>query len=50
LPCESNTSTWRNLATISSGLCLFFPIALLLRPKSHTPRRTTSKGEDQRLP
>ncbi|HUS98669.1 MAG TPA: hypothetical protein VMX97_18240, partial [Hyphomicrobiaceae bacterium] len=24
--CEVNTSTWRSLATISSGLCLFFGI------------------------
>ena len=47
LPCESNTSTWRNLATISSGLYLFFPITVLLRPKAILPRRTTSEGVDQ---
>src|SRR5918911_254736 len=30
-PCASRTSTWRSLATISSGLCLFRDIAVLLQ-------------------
>src|ERR1700730_3009196 len=30
-PCAARTSTCRNLATISSGLCLFLAIRILLR-------------------
>src|SRR3954462_15443451 len=47
VPWATRTSTWRSLATISSGLCLFRdmdPSSLL---RSHTSGRTTSKGEDQ---
>src|SRR5436305_7083504 len=46
-PCETRTSTCRNFATISSGLCCFLGILVLLDAKRHTSGRTTSKGEDQ---
>src|SRR5256885_12004520 len=45
-PCETRTSTCRNFATISSGLCCFLGILVLLDAKRHTSGRTTSKGED----
>src|SRR3954464_7673890 len=31
VPCATRTSTWRSFATISSGVCLFLPIVILLR-------------------
>src|SRR3954453_23812592 len=46
-PCETRTSTCRNFATISSGLCCFLGILVLLDAKRHTSGRTTSRGEDQ---
>src|SRR5215470_6356430 len=36
-PCETRTSTWRSLATISSGLYRFLAIAVLLDVK-HIPQ------------
>ena len=30
VPCEVSTSTWRSLATISSGVCLLLAISVLL--------------------
>src|SRR5215207_2758811 len=30
VPCATRTSTWRSLETISSGVCLFLRIAILL--------------------
>src|ERR1700748_1858231 len=56
-PCETRTSTCRNLATISSGLYRFLAITVLLDVKD-IPQvgplqwgwiRTTSVGVDQRL-
>src|SRR3954447_19624549 len=47
VPCATSTSTWRSLETISSGVCLFFRMVILLRLKTHTSGRTTSKGVDQ---
>src|SRR4051794_27792379 len=48
VPCETSTSTWRSLDTISSGVCRFLRI-VILRPAlvSHTSGRTTSTGADQ---
>ena len=34
-PCDVKTSTWRSFATISSGLCLFLDIAVLLGKKPY---------------
>src|SRR3954452_12185121 len=31
VPCATRTSTWRSFATISSGVCRFLPIVILLR-------------------
>jgi len=45
-PCEIKTSAYRSLETISSGLCLFFGIAVLLLVKRHSSGRTTFQGED----
>src|SRR3982751_771304 len=48
VPCATSTSTWRSLETISSGLCLFLPIVvILLRLRSHTSGWTTPRGADQ---
>src|SRR3954463_4367799 len=47
VPCATRPSTWRSLATISSGVCRFVRIVILLRLASHTSGRTTSKGADQ---
>src|SRR5215204_4599273 len=33
-PCDTSTSTWRSFATISSGLCLFLGIVVLLGSKA----------------
>src|SRR5215216_2763000 len=33
-PCDTRTSTWRSFETISSGLCLFLGIAVLLGSKA----------------
>ncbi|MGO9684682.1 MAG: hypothetical protein ACLPTZ_19255, partial [Beijerinckiaceae bacterium] len=41
-----STSTCRSFATISSGVYLFFGIAVLLHVKRHTSGRTTFLGED----
>src|ERR671913_1736103 len=49
VPCATRTSTWRSLDTISSGVCRFLRIVILLRLKSHTSGWTTSVGEDQPL-
>src|SRR5215204_5001118 len=46
VPCATSTSTWRSLETISSGVCLFFRIVILLRLGSHTSGWTTPKGAD----
>src|SRR3712207_5476777 len=45
--CETRTSTWRSLATISSGLCLLRGIAVLLPVRRHTSGWTTSVGVAQ---
>src|SRR5450830_293159 len=45
-PCEIRTSACRSFATISSGLCFFFGISVLLHVQRHSSGRTTSKGED----
>src|SRR5215204_3540687 len=42
VPCATSTSTWRNLATISSGVCRFLRVVILLRLASHTSGWTTS--------
>src|SRR5918998_2428722 len=47
VPCATRTSTWRSLATISSGVCRFLRIVILLRLKSHTSGWTTPMGVDQ---
>src|SRR4051794_23539469 len=48
VPCATSTSTWRSLETISSGVCLFLPIVvILLRLRSHTSGWTTPTGADQ---
>src|SRR5215204_5513208 len=48
VPCATSTSTWRSLDTISSGVCLFLPIVvILLRLRSHTSGWTTPTGADQ---
>ncbi|MGP0083542.1 MAG: hypothetical protein ACLP0B_07930, partial [Steroidobacteraceae bacterium] len=44
-----STSTCRSFATISSGVYLFFGIAVLLHVKRHSSGRTTFQGEDQSL-
>src|SRR3954466_3258574 len=49
VPCATRPSTWRSLATISSGVCRFVRIVILLRLASHTSGRTTSKGADHDL-
>ena len=49
-PCETNTSTCRNFATISSGVYRFFGIAVLLHVKRHSSGWTTFPGEDQFVP
>src|SRR4028118_2163606 len=46
VPCATRTSTWRSLEMISSGVCLFLRIVILLRLKSHTSGWTTPKGAD----
>src|SRR5450830_840586 len=46
-PCETRTSTCRSFVTISSGLCLFLGISVLLDAKRHTSGRTTSTRADQ---
>jgi hypothetical protein len=46
-PCETRTSTCRSFVTISSGLCLFLGISVLLDAKRHTSGRTTSSRADQ---
>src|SRR3954469_4276333 len=46
VPCATRTSTWRRLATISSGVCRFFGIVILLRLPSHPSGWTTPKGAD----
>src|SRR5215208_5242733 len=46
VPGATSTSTWRSLATISSGLCLFLRIVILLRLVSHTSGWTTPLGAD----
>src|SRR3954452_9541507 len=33
-PCDTSTSTWRSFATISSGLCLYLGIVVLLGSKA----------------
>src|SRR3712207_915293 len=43
-PCETRTSTWRSLATISSGVCLLRGIAVLHPVQRHTSGWTTSLG------
>src|SRR5271167_4310707 len=45
-PCDTSTSTCRSFATISSGVYLFFGIAVLLHVKRHSSARTTFQGED----
>jgi hypothetical protein len=37
----------RSFATISSGLCFFFGISVLLHVKRPSSGRTTFQGEDQ---
>src|SRR3954454_8462873 len=49
VPCATRTSTWRSFATISSGVCLFLPIVILLRLGSHTSGWTTPTGADHDL-
>src|SRR5450631_4311106 len=46
-PCETRTSTCRSFVKISSGLCLFLGISVLLDAKRHTSSRTTSSRADQ---
>src|SRR4029453_15987957 len=47
VPCATSTSPWRSLETISSGVCLFLPIVvILLRLRSHTSGWTTPTGAD----
>jgi hypothetical protein len=46
-PCETRTSTCRSFVTISSGLCLFLGISVLLDAKRHASSRTTSSRADQ---
>src|SRR5215213_4539308 len=46
VPCATRTSTWRSLEMISSGVCLFLPIVILLRLRSHTSGWTTPTGAD----
>src|SRR5215218_3519566 len=46
VPCATRTSTWRSLEMISSGVCLFLRIVILLRPQSHTSGWTTPTGAD----
>src|SRR3954467_13066356 len=47
VPCATRTSTWRSLEMISSGVCLFLPIVILLWLRSHTSGWTTPTGADQ---
>src|SRR5215211_3275973 len=46
VPCATSTSTWRSLETISSGVCRFLRMVILLRLGSHTSGWTTPKGAD----
>src|SRR5674476_225226 len=46
-PCDIKTSACRSFATISSSLCFFFGISVLLHVQRHSSGRTTSNGEDQ---
>ena len=46
-PCAISTSTCRSFATISSAVCLFLAIYLILLGQNHTSGRTISKGADQ---
>ena len=46
-PCETRTSTCRSFVTISSGLCLFLGISVLLDAKRHTSGRTNSTRADR---
>ena len=48
-PCETRTSTCRSFVTISSGLCLFLGISVLLDAKRHTSSRATSTRADHRI-
>lgn len=62
VPCAVSTSTWRSLATISVGLCIFLPIPGPPQVKSHDPesdhwtwagdwfRRPPSTMSDQMAP
>src|SRR4028119_2151110 len=43
-PCETSTSTCRSLATISSGLCPFFAISVLLRLEDGVTGRQPAKA------
>src|SRR5450830_318283 len=45
-PCETRTSTCRSFVTISSGLCLFLGITILLGAKRHISSRSTFVGVD----
>jgi hypothetical protein len=45
-PYETRTSTCRSFVTISSGLCLFLGISVLLDARRHTSNRTTSSRAD----
>jgi hypothetical protein len=49
LPCDIKTSACRSFATISSGLCFFFGISVLLHVKRHSSGRTTFQAEDHDL-
>ena len=50
LPCAASTSTWRSLATISSGVCAFFrPIRAPVRVRRSHYRRTVSRGAGQSI-
>src|SRR3954470_2456705 len=47
VPCETRTSIWGSLGTISAGVCLFWRIVILrLALMSHPSGRTTSTGAD----
>src|SRR5690606_5329596 len=47
MPWPRKTSTCRSFVTISSGLCRFFAIVILLHGQNHTSRWTRSMGVDQ---
>ena len=48
-PCTISTSTCRSFATISSAVCRFLAIDLILHGQNHTSGRTTSMGVDHRV-